>query len=99
MLHVALLRPPDIRLQHAVQALGAGPGLSGCVFRSKGGMALQAMLPASVDMLTALARAAPEAGRQPFLHSLWLIAISAGLAFVPHVRVTSLSLAANMLTA
>ena len=60
----------------------------GCVFRSKGGMALQAMLPASVDMLTAWARAAPEASRQPFLHSLWLIATSAGLAFVPHVRVS-----------
>ena len=60
----------------------------GFVFRGKGGMALQAMLPVSVNTIIALARASPEATRQPYLHSLWLIATSAGLAFVPHVRVS-----------
>ena len=59
----------------------------GCLFRAKGGMALQAALPGCVDTLAALARASPEGVRLSFLHSLWLTATSAGLAFLPHVKV------------
>lgn len=59
----------------------------GCVCRSKGGLALQGLLPTVVETLIAVAR--QSSGLVAFwaVHGLWLTANAAGLSFLSHVKV------------
>ncbi|KAK9798183.1 hypothetical protein WJX73_010462 [Symbiochloris irregularis] len=60
---------------------------AGCIYRSKGGIALQAAVGATVQTLLALGHSQPPGSSHLwYLHGLWLVANSAGLAFVPHVK-------------
>ncbi|KAG6542844.1 hypothetical protein Mapa_015748 [Marchantia paleacea] len=68
----------------------------GCVHRSVGGMALSALVPATVQALCALAKDPNDNLHGWALHALWLTADAAGLSYVPHVQAT-LSLAMEML--
>ena len=61
---------------------------AGSMYRSKGGIALQAAVPVTVQTLLALGRSLPPGQFHLwYLHGLWLVANAAGLAFVPHVKV------------
>ncbi|BBN09583.1 HEAT repeat-containing protein 5 [Marchantia polymorpha subsp. ruderalis] len=68
----------------------------GCVHRSVGGMALSALVPATVQALCALAKDPNDYLHGWALHALWLTADAAGLSYVPHVQAT-LSLAMEIL--
>lgn len=59
---------------------------AGAIYRSKGGIALQAVVPAAAQTLMAVARGSSASVHLWVLHGLWLTANSAGLAFVPQVR-------------
>lgn len=59
----------------------------GCIHRSVGGMALQTLVPGTVQALTNLAKEPAEGLHIWALHGLWLTADAAGLAFFPHVQV------------
>ncbi|XP_024543648.1 protein SWEETIE [Selaginella moellendorffii] len=60
----------------------------GCIHRSVGGMALSALVPATVQAICSMARDAKEGHHVWILHGLWLTIESAGLSFVPHVQAT-----------
>lgn len=62
------------------------------MYRSKGGMALLAAVPVTVQTLLALGRSQPPGPYHLwYLHGLWLVANAAGLAFVPFVKVRQLT--------
>jgi hypothetical protein len=54
---------------------------------SVGGMALSALVPATVQVLCVLAKDPTDALHLWSLHGLWLTAEAAGLSYVPHVQV------------
>lgn len=58
----------------------------GCVYRSKGGIALLGMVNYVAETLIAVARASSGISHIWLLHSLWLVATSAGLSFMPNVK-------------
>jgi hypothetical protein len=60
----------------------------GCIHRSVGGMALQTLVPGTVQALTGLTKEAADGLHIWALHGLWLTADAAGLAFFPHVQVS-----------
>lgn len=69
----------------------------GGVHRARGGLAMQAAVASSTEALvTAASRPGCAAAAVWVLHGLWLVACSAGGAFVPRVR-TSLALAQELL--
>ena len=66
---------------------------AGCMYRSKGGIALQGAVGVTVQTLLALGRSQPASiYHQWYLHGVWLVANAAGLAFVPRVKVRQCSL-------
>lgn len=69
----------------------------GCLFRSKGGMCLQTVLPNVVSLLVSFAKKFSGKVLLWTLHSLHLIALSAGLPFMPYVR-TTLELSQQLMT-
>eukprot|EP00884_Botryococcus_braunii_P001693 jgi/Botrbrau1/11524/Bobra.0393s0003.2 len=68
----------------------------GCIYRSKGGIALQSAVELTAQTLMAVARSCPGSVQLWVVHGLWLVANAAGLAFLPHVR-ASLELALQLL--
>ncbi|KAI5062512.1 hypothetical protein GOP47_0023051 [Adiantum capillus-veneris] len=60
----------------------------GCIHRSKGGMALSVLVPATVQILCTMVRDSKALLHKWALHGLWLTTEAAGLAFVPHVQAT-----------
>lgn len=61
----------------------------GCVYRSKGGIALQASVGRTAGSLLAVARSSSGPTLAWLLHALWLLANAAGLALLPHVQASS----------
>lgn len=59
----------------------------GCIYRSKGGIALLGMVGYVTETLIAVARASAGISHVWLLHSLWLVANAAGLSFMPNVKV------------
>ena len=78
-----LCQAATIACRRAALALAAG-----CIYRSKGGMALQRAVALTADTLVAVAQQGRGTLQLWALHGLWLTANAAGLAFVPHVRVS-----------
>ena len=75
-------------LQHAAVSRRACLALAiGCVYRSKGGIALQGAVPKAAETLLAVARGSSGQTHIWLLHALWLLAEAAGLALMPHVKV------------
>ena len=62
----------------------------GCVYRSKGGMALQGAVGLAANTLLAVARGSSGSTLLWLLHALWLLANAAGLAFIPNVKVRAM---------
>lgn len=62
----------------------------GCVYRSKGGIALQSAVDLTAQTLMAVARSSPGSVQLWIVHGLWLVANAAGLSFLPHVGVCRL---------
>lgn len=60
----------------------------GCIFRLKGGMSTQSMIPPTVDALFSLMKSPAADVHFWALHGLLLLANAAGLAYVPHVEKT-----------
>ena len=69
----------------------------GSLFRSKGGMCLQTVLPGSAKLLFNCIQKSTGTVRRWALHSLYLVATSAGLTFMPFVG-TTLELCEQLLT-
>lgn len=59
----------------------------GCIYRSKGGIALLGVVGHAAETLIAVARASSGISHIWLLHSLWLVANAAGLSFIPNVKV------------
>lgn len=59
----------------------------GCIYRSKGGMALQATVSHVSHSLLAVAEVSTGLTCLWLTHALTLVAIAAGLTFIPHVTV------------
>lgn len=59
----------------------------GCIYRSKGGIALRALVGHVAGTLLAVAKASSGVTHVWLLHALWLLANSAGLLFIPNVKV------------
>lgn len=62
----------------------------GCIYRSKGGIALLGTVSHAAETLIAVARASSGVSHVWLLHSLWLVANAAGLSFIPDVKVCCL---------
>ncbi len=60
----------------------------GCIYRSKGGIALLGTVNHAAQTLLAVARASSGSSHVWLLHSLWLVANAAGLSFMPNVTVS-----------
>ena len=65
---------------------------------SVGGMALSALVPATVQVLCVLAKDPTDDLHLWSLHGLWLTADAAGLSYVPHVQVGRSGLASQNIT-
>eukprot|EP00250_Pteridium_aquilinum_P004108 c14345_g1_i1 orf=134-6829(+) len=78
----------DTTLVSDVNLKGSIAFALGCIHRSKGGMALSVLVPATVQFLCTMARDSKVLLHRWALHGLWLTTEAAGLAFVPHVQTT-----------
>ena len=59
----------------------------GCIYRSKGGMALQATISHVSQTLLAVAEVSSGLTSLWLTHALTFVATAAGLSFIPHVKV------------